>query len=552
VNSVFKKTPSLSFWALVWGAVVMTCIPLGASENWWDQLKTLPAGDEKVETVINRLIAERLIQKGITPAAKVAAATGLRRALLDLCGRIPTVPEMDAFLADASPDRWEKKVDSLVASAEFNRFLAHELNWLLMDGKSTEFQKYLTAAVEKRASWDGVFRAVISGQPNEGDLKGVDFYLRERLRDLDQMTNDVSVQFFGVNISCAQCHDHPYVTDWTQETYYGMRAFFTRTFETGGFAAERAYGEQSYKTTKGVEKKAQPRFLGGETVTESARNEPGPEEKKAELAVLEEFKKKKQSPPPPDYSRRSRLIEAALGEEERLWLARSLVNRTWFRLFGHGLVMPLDQMHGQNAPSHPELLQWLARDLASHDFDLRRLIRGIVLSEAYQRDSQWENGERPALSEFAVAQPRALTPLQYAAALKIGATRTGHFDQKLSPGEFQKRIDGTAQGGAGLARWFARPGENFHVAVDEALLFSNSGEIKGQLLNAGLRDEMEKLPGHGERISLAYRALLSREPDPEEVAALESYLAARADRPREGIEQILWAIMAGAEARFNH
>ncbi len=531
----------------------MACLPVSASgENWWDHLGELPAQDEKAEVVIDRLINERLAKKGITPAAKTPPLSGLRRAMLDLCGRIPTVAEADAFLADSNPERWERKIDSLVASPEFGRFLAHELNWLLMDGKSTDFQKYLTAAVEKQVSWDGVFSAVISGRADDGDLKGVDFYLRDRVRDLDQMTNDVSVQFFGVNISCAQCHDHPYVTDWTQETYYGMRAFFTRTFETGGFAAERAYGEQSYKTTKGEERKAAPRFLGGELVAEPERGEPGPEEKKAELAVLEELKKKKESPPPPDYSRRSRLVEAALGEERKLWLARSLVNRTWYRLFGHGLVMPLDQMHGLNEPSHPELLQWLARDLAGHNFDLRRLIRGIVLSQAYQRDSRWNLGERPAPSEFAVANPRPLTPLQYAVALKIGSTRTGHFAPQLSPEEFQKRINGVAQSGAGLARWFARPGENFHVAVDEALLFSNSGEIKGQLLNAGLRDEMEKLPGHGERIALAYRSLLNRDPDAEEVETLQSYLAAREDRPREGIEQMLWAIMAGAEARFNH
>ena len=114
----------------------------------------------------------------------------------------------------------------------------------------------------------------------------------------------------------------------------------------------------------------------------------------------------------------------SLQPDQREFFARALVNRTWYRLFGYGLVMPLDQMHSENPPSHPELLAWLARDTAEHGYDLRRLIRGLVLSKAYARSSRWESEEdAPQARLFAVARLRPLTPMQLALSLRVAAAR---------------------------------------------------------------------------------------------------------------------------------
>ena len=98
-------------------------------------------------------------------------------------------------------------------------------------------------------------------------------------------------------------------------------------------------------------------------------------ETKREKERLEEAKKKK-PPPAPKFSARGEAGGARARAGQRDFFARSIVNRVWYRLFGRGLVMPLDQMHSENPPSHPELLQWLARDMVEHGYDLRRLIRG--------------------------------------------------------------------------------------------------------------------------------------------------------------------------------
>ena len=100
-------------------------------------------------------------------------------------------------------------------------------------------------------------------------------------------------------------------------------------------------------------------------------------------------------PEPPAISARAKLVEAALQEGNVAFFNKSIANRMWHRFLGYGLVAPLDQMHSENKPSHPELLEWLARDTSAHQYDLRRLIRGIVLSAAYARSSKYPSADEP-------------------------------------------------------------------------------------------------------------------------------------------------------------
>src|SRR5262249_10812675 len=185
--------------------------------------------------------------------------------------------------------------------------------------------------------------------------------------------------------------------------------------------AEREVGLVKSQTTKGVARTARKMFLTGKAIEGPDDRDPTPEEQKKEKEATEAAKKNKTPPPAPKVSARARLVEVALGPGERDFFARNIVNRLWQRHLGHGLLSAVDQLHSENPPSHPELLDWLARDTIEHGYDLKRLIRGIVLSEAYARSSHWDNGPAPKPQFFAVARVRPLTPLQYATALKLAA-----------------------------------------------------------------------------------------------------------------------------------
>ena len=361
--------------------------------------------------------------------------------------------------------------------------------------------------------------------------------------------------FFGVNISCARCHDHPLVSDWKQDHYYGMKAFLSRTFDNGEFLGERGYGVVKFKTVEGVEKPARMMFLTGKRVETPGQEEPSKEEMKAEKAELDRAKKEKVPPPRPKFSARETLVEVALGPEERDYFARSIVNRVWNRLFGRGLVMPLDQMHSANPPSHPELLAWLARDAVDHGYDLRRLTRGLVLSRAYARSSVWETGEPPRNSLFALAALRPLTPSQLANSLRLAVADPASLPPEMPTAAFEERVGSLESNARGLIGTLPTKNGEGSIGVAESLFFTNGGRVSKELLADGpdrLIDRLKQTDGKAARIELAVRNVLSRPPDGEELRALSDYLDQRTDRPDDALRQLVWALLTCAEFRFNH
>jgi len=419
-----------------------------------------------------------------------------------------------------------------------------------MDGKGCAFRDYLTRAVKENRGWDKIFREMIAADATNSATKGSEQFLKTRVANPDRLANDVSVRFFGVNISCAQCHDHPLVPSWKQDHYFGMKSFFNRTFENGDFLGEREYGQVSFKPKRGDTKQAALMFISGEVMAEPDAAEPDDKAKKAEKALLEELKKKKESPPAPHFSRRAQLIEAGLKQGENGFFARAIVNQVWARFFGHGLVMPVDQMHGQNKPSHPELLAWLARDLVQREYDLRGLIRGLVLSEAYARSSQWKGPLRPEPALYAVAIPRALTPRQFGTSLQVATARPAAFTNQVELEDIVERME---KDGSSWATSFERPTFDFQVGVEEALMFSNSEKVEKELLTEDrlLRDLLG-INDSDKMIRAAYRKVLFRSPQPDEMKALRKYVEQRSDRPTDAIRQVVWAMMTSTEFRFNY
>ena len=504
--------------------------------------------DRPIEEVVDHYVAAGLVAAGAKAAPEADDASLVRRLTLDLLGRIPTASEVRAFVDSTDPEKRATLVDRLIASPGFVRHEADSLDTMMMVGARASLREYLATACRENRPWDRVFREVMAANESDPAQKGSSEFLKARSKDTDRLTNDVSTVFFGVNVSCAKCHDHPLVKDWKQDHYYGMKSFFDRTFMVGNFVAEHGYGSVKYKTVEGEEKKARFLFLTGRDA-EVSTDEPSGDAKKEEKRKLDEAKKDKVAPPAPAFSARGKLVEVALDPGGREFFARSIVNRVWHRLFGQGLVMPLDQMHSENPPSHPELLQWLARDEVEHGYDLRRLTRGLVLSHAYARESRAESeNSDPRL--FGVASPRALSPTQLATSMWVATADPAGFpdDSDLA------KAEPLAERGRGLASTIAKPGEEYQIGAAEALLMSNSDKLNEILADGGDRlvGRLAKITDRREKVEVAVRNILSRPPDEEEVAILGEFLARREDRPSEAARQLVWALLNSGEFRFNH
>lgn len=514
--------------------------------------------DREIAEVVDHYIGEGLKAADSRPAPLASDTVILRRTTLDLAGRIPTLAETEAYLNSSDPDKRAKLVDRLLASPDFAFHHANELEAALMESHAGDgdFLKYLRQAAEEDRPWDQMFREMIVGSEDDPEQLAMTF-LEKRAKDADQMTNDTSRLLFGVAVNCAQCHDHPLVSDWKQDHYFGFKSFFDRTYQTAKKTlAEKPYGEMKFKTTEGEEKNAAFMFLTGAKAEEPKRELSKDEKKKFDELIKKATKDKDAEPPKPDFSPRAELVKLALDENNSRYFSRNIVNRIWARLMGQGLVQPLDQLHSENPATHPELFDWLTRDTVEHGYRLKHLIRGIVLSDAYARMSRWTGeGDPPRSYLFGMAKPRVLTPKQYALALQIASTNPEKFPLDVKPEDWGKTRESLENTASGLARQMEYPGEHFQVSVDEALYFSNNDRVQ----NDFLRDSTDKLVGYlkdkkdkAELIRSAFRVTLNREPEPDETAAFQVYLDERSDRRVEGIQQIVWALLMSPELRFNY
>ena len=535
--------------------LVVALLPLSMLQAQDADATLLPA-TRPIEEAIDHYIDAGLREAHVVPAPRADDATWLRRVTLDLIGRISTAAETEEYLRDTDPQKAIKAVDRLLGSGGFARHQGQEFATMLQvdDGRRparSALQDYLESAFADQRGWDRIFREIMLPDDNDPKQRGAGEFLKARVKETDRLTIDVSTLFLGVNVSCAQCHDHPHVPAWTQDHFYGLKSFFARTVDVGGFVGEKDFGSVKYVPNKKKEKLAPVMFLTGKIVDVPGIKEPSREEKKHEQDRLESAKKSKKAPAPPNFSLRAKFVETALQPGENAFFSRAIVNRLFFRFMGQGMVMPLDQMHVENPASHPALLQWLSCDLVTHQYDLRRLMRGIVLSSAYARTSVWAGETPPEANLFAVAQVRPLAPMQLATSLELATSNQKPLAELKSQDKRLQELSKKA------ARWAAsfpplRPG--FQVGVGEAMLFANNAALLKELLSGpdSLVARMQSEPDLARRAEMAIETTLSRPATAPEIHAAVEYLQRREDRPEEGCQQVVWALLTSAEFRFNH
>jgi hypothetical protein len=494
-----------------------------------------PSTPADVARAIDQRLNAHWTASDITPAELADDATFLRRTSLDLIGRIPTLEEYDEFFRDDESARRTSVVRRLLSSPEFAIHFARVLDGIIQDTKAGDdkFLTWVEQSLTTDKAWDAMFREIMLGPWKSDEAKSAIRFLDRRTKDLDALTVDSARAFFGVDISCARCHDHPLVEDWKQGHYYGMQAFFNRTTGGKGKISEKKDGEVTIVGMDGKEQTARPMFLSGEyfePVVLSTVKDPPPE---SQQAVKEP-------------TRRDQLVSLALRDDA--FFRRSFVNRMWHWFFGRGLVDPVDQMHSRNAPSVPGLLEWLADDFADSGYDVRRLIESIVLTQAWQRDSRWVgDGPQPDAGAFAVARLRPLTRQQLAESLILAVAVPETSDSSESDNEPQTAGSEAwrrklAERARPLLKSFDPKRSGFESGAGEALFLANSSEIH-DLITAHELYNADTFAAH------VFRRVLSRDPMPAELDQLKNFLQSENAATRKSI---LWALVSSAEFRFNH
>ena len=488
------------------------------------------------------------------PAPPTADQALARRLYLDLAGRSPTAAEARAFVTSTDSRKREKLIEALLASPGFVRHSAAEFDDLLrnQNPEAPSLRPYLVTAFQQNRPWDRMFRELLGVN---ADIARPDQFVSKRLKDADALTRDVSSVFFGLNISCAQCHRHPDIKALTQDYYYGMKAFFAASYEfQGNLLEKRHVAPLTFKTKGGQVTNARLVFLNGKTIeppaaAESDLNLAIQDEARQIAELAKDYAKNKQLPPTAEFSPRRELATLALSPENRELFARAIVNRLWHRFYGRGLVMRVDQMHAQNRASHPELLAWLTRDFIAHGYDLRRLTQGLVGSQAYARSSRWDLPEPPAPELFAVAAIRPLTARQWGMSLRLAA------DARPDPVDSQAWDKRLLAAEADVQKIFGKviepPRDDLQIGIGEALTLSNDAAIL-KLTGSEIVPTLVKIADRRQLIDQAVWTTLSRPATEQEHAMLGAYLEQRQDRLAAGVQQMVWALFNSPEFRFNH
>jgi hypothetical protein len=389
------------------------------------------SGGEPLHERIDDLIAAR--SGGRAAAGPSEDAEFLRRVYLDLAGRIPSAREARAFLAERSPDRREKLVDRLLAGADYPRRMEELFDVMLMErlGEHPAWSRYLRESFAANKPWDRIAREILRADPEDGPNRGAGFFLAKRLDhfgenpvDYPALAADVGRLFLGVDLRCAQCHDHIFIGDYKQRDFQGLLAFVQNAVlqDLKGPVVGEKPTTQKQPFTSVFTRKSEatgPRLPWGEEVAI-------PEIKKGD----EYFKPPDRKSARPGVLRFSPLAELAgrLPVAENRAFSRNIANRLWLAMMGRGLVHPPDQAHAENPPSHPELLDLLADDLVAHQFDLKWLLRELALSSTYGRSGLLpDDREAPPPSSFLVAAERRLSAEQLLRSM-LQATGERDFD----------------------------------------------------------------------------------------------------------------------------
>lgn len=527
---------------------------------------------------VDRLVEAAQVNFDTLAAPRSSDEEFVRRIYLDLNGVIPSAGQTRQFLDDTSASKREELIDALLVSPQFARHMQYVFDEMLMERlgganvPAAEWQTFLRESFRANKPWDQLAAEVLSADgADEKKRAAAKFYL-DRNFTVDLVTKDVGRVFLGVDLECAQCHDHPNIDDYLQRHYYGLTAFLKRSYiftdpkSKKKMLGEKAEGDVKFTSVFTQEEgSTNPRLLDLPEI---------PDPDTEEVAYIAKPDKKTRGIP--KYSRREQLAKAMISEEN-IEFRQNIVNRLWATMLGRGLVEPLDVRHAANPPSHPKVLDLLAQEFHAHGYDVKWLVRELALSRTYQRSSAHKDGSAPSAESadaFACGLLKPLSPEQLAwsgleatgATAVTMAAQEAALLKKEPEAAPQKKDDPVWREEAlrtalnseitAIVTKFAGQGgqkTSFEATANQALFLINGSQVNNWLTPKGANVAARLLKLHDESAfsEELYVSVLSRRPTASESTAVAEYLNSVSDRAT-ATREMMWALLSSAEFRFNH
>lgn len=483
----------------------------------------------------------------ITPSPDAGDAAFLRRAYLDATGTLPPADQLDAFLRNNDPAKRAKLIDRLLESPEFVDYWAYKWSDLLLVSTNKlpapamwAFYRFVRKSVADNVPWDKFARAIITAKGDSLKNGAANYFVLHR--DPIDLTENSSMAFLGMSLTCARCHNHP-MEKWTQDQYYGVASLFSRVRLKDGPAAGDVVvvaddeGEILHPR-KGVVMAPQP--LDGHALAIDARVD------------------------------RREAFANWLAQPDNPYFARAIVNRVWRNFFGRGLIEPEDDLRATNPASDEPLLEWLVSDFLAHKHDMKHLVRTIMNSAVYARSSL-PNAENASDTKFLSHYPVKRLPAEVILDAIARVTEVPNNFPGYPAGWRSLQLPDTKIDSVFLAS-FGRPERlntcscerSSEPSMSQALHLANGGTINDKLRadNSAVAKAMTSKASDEAIVNQLFNAALTRNPTPAERARLVKILSdavagekdpkVAATLRRQAIEDLYWATLTGNEFLFNH
>jgi len=518
--------------------------------------------------VINEHIARVWKDNQLTPSPPATDGEWCRRVYLDILGRIPSVVEIKEFIHDKEPNKKAKLVEKLLNDDKYLEEYAR--NWTtiwtnILIGRNggmedrtlisrEGMQKYLRDSFARNKPYDRMVYELVTAQggtsPGSQNFNGAANFLVMKLDEgAAQATAMTAKHFLGLQVQCTQCHNHPF-NEWKQEKFWEMNAFFKQTRALRRFApgtrdiasaelVNQDYADDTgnaqeaavyYELRNGVMEVAYPAFIDGTQISKSGYVS--------------------------ESDRRTKLGEMMIQSE---YMDKTIANRMWQHFLGYGFTKPIDDMGPHNVPTHPELLDYLGKEVRKNSFNLKELIKWIALSEPYSLSSKITPankaddpllGETPKFSRFYLRQMRAEELYEsLIVATRAEKTRGSYEEQEKTKADWLRQFViafGTDEGDETTT---------FNGTIPQVLMMFNGDLIKkatspekGSFVYELAMSSVKP----GDKINYLFMAGLGRNPTDKELQTANILVVTNKGNPVAAMEDIWWAVLNSNEFIMNH
>jgi hypothetical protein len=567
---------------------------------------------------LDRLIAKHLAKNDpkVQPATLTSDVEFVRRIFFDVIGKPPTPDQVESFLRDRAKDKRARLIDLLLSTPEYGRNWAkywrdvvmfHATNENLNRVRFDAMESWLTKQFQANVPWDEIVSELITATGRNDENGAVAFSLAHETRPVE-LAGEVSRIFMGVQIQCAQCHDHK-TDSWKRAQFHEFAAFFA-----GVRPKQVAPASKGERPVISVVVQGPRRYF----MPDSAN--PAKQIPVAPRFFLATSRSQSDAPLPETLEIPARRVLAAsyITGQDNPWFAKAYINRIWYVLMGESFFEPIDDIGPERSPKAPEVLDPLASQWQKGGYDVRWLFRTILNTEAYQRRVR-STANAAGKTPFASSCPSRLradqvydalmqalavpvdtdgnmvvpngngrpggpgnTPKNAQKALARLAEANPKRLQNLSPGDparLLKKPQGKGAGqkaaqAVGLASQIGkkpaaavRPGgqrmlfdrlfgidpsvanEDIVGTIPQALFLMNSPLVSNRIQarpGTFLGEVLQFAPNDRAALGALYVRVLSRQPTNQEVEICGRYMAAVGNRA-EAFEDIYWSLINTTE-----